>query len=71
MPLHQFKVYLSAFQFCLPVTVFCSNISGYFILLSNAFFSITQVPSFVKTDYGALKSSQIEDFMQISNPSAQ
>ena len=70
MPLHQFEVYLSVFWFYLPATVFCTNITGYFILLSNAFFLITQVPSFIKIDYGTLKSLQVEDFMQISNPSA-
>ena len=42
---------------------------GYFALLSNAFFSIAHVLSFVKIDYGTLKSSQMEDCMQINNPS--
>ena len=45
------------------------NLSGYFALLSNAFFSIPHVLPFVKIGYGTLKSSQMEDFMQINNPS--
>ena len=45
------------------------NLSGYFTLLSNAFFSIAHVLSFVKIDHGTLKSSQMEDFMQINNSS--
>ena len=43
--------------------------SGYFGLLSNAFFSIAYVLSFIKIDYGTLKYSQMEDFMQTNNPS--
>ena len=68
-PLHQFKVYLSAFQFCLPATIFYTKLSGYFALLSSAFFLIADVLSFIKIDYGTLKSSQMEDFMQTNNPS--
>ena len=45
------------------------NLSGYFALLINTFFSIAHVLSFVKIDYGTLKSSQMEDCMQINNPS--
>ena len=67
--LHQFEVYLSAFWFCLPASVFYTKLSGYFALLSNAFFSIADVLSFIKIDYGTLKSSQMEDFMQTNNPS--
>ena len=67
--LHQFEVYLSAFWFCLPASVFYTKLSGYFALLSNAFFLIADVLSFIKIDYGTLKSSQMEDFMQTNNPS--
>ena len=50
-------------------TLFYMKLSGYFALLSNAFFSIAHVLSFIKIDYGTLKSSQMEDFMQTNNPS--
>ena len=53
----------------LKMAVFCMNLCGYFALSRNAFFSIAHVLSFVKIDYGTLKSSQMEDFMQINNPS--
>ena len=49
--------------------VFYTKLSGYFALLSNAFFSIAHVLSFIKIDYGTLKSSQMKDFMQTNNPS--
>ena len=45
------------------------KLSGYFALLSNAFFLIAHVLSFIKIDYGTLKSSQMEDFIQTNNPS--
>ena len=45
------------------------NLSGYFALLSNTFYLIAHVLSFVKIDYGTLKSLQMEDFMQVNNPS--
>ena len=67
--LHQFEGYLSAFLLCLAVAVFCTNLSGYLALLSNAFFSIAHVLPFVKIDHGTLKFSQIEDFRAINNPS--
>ena len=68
-PLHQFEVYLSAFQFCLPAAIFYPKLSRYFALLSNAFSSIGLVLSFIKIDHGTLKSSQMGDFMQTNNPS--
>ena len=49
------------------MVVFRTNLRGYFALLGNAFFA--HVLSFVKIDYETLKFSQMEDFVQISNPS--
>ena len=53
----------------LKMAVFCMNLCGYFALSRNAFFLIAHVLSFVKIDYGTFKSLQMEDFMQINNPS--
>ena len=40
-----------------------------FCFVSNAFFLIAHVLSFIKIDYGTLKSSKMEDFMQTNNSS--
>ena len=47
-----------------------SNLCGYFVLLSNAFFLIPHVLSLSKIDYRTIKSLLMQGFIETNNPVA-